>query len=250
MIDLQRLSREKQLIQLRMSVFLDIQRTLEHTLGISPDTLLTVDEILDELQSHFKSQRSEALRRCELLCCKQAAGEPFSGCYVRLKNLAEEIDLCSGDSVTYAESQLKMVLLMGVREEELVQRLISLDTEQVTRTWSPAAAHLKLFGTAIQSSPRQLCAVSVYKKGKRHAKATYPPQPLFSRPRGSPQLLMQPNPASVVPTAMEPNSTLPLKAPATTADVRSIGQVLPSALPGKSAVFSARRPDTTTNSAE
>ena len=97
MIDLQHLSREKQLIQLRMSVSLDVQRTLEHTLGITPDAHLTVGEVLERLQSHFKNQQNEALRRRELLCCKKTASEPFSECYVRLKNLAEEIDLCSGD---------------------------------------------------------------------------------------------------------------------------------------------------------
>ncbi|KAG0711208.1 hypothetical protein GWK47_021100 [Chionoecetes opilio] len=126
--DSQRLPRHKQLIQLRMAVSLDVQRILEHTLGIAPDTSLTVTEVLDTLQSHFKSQRNEALRRRELLCCKQADGESFSDFFVRLKNLAEEVDLCTGNAMTCAEIQLKMVLLMGVRDEELIQRLISLDT--------------------------------------------------------------------------------------------------------------------------
>ena len=49
MIDLQRLHRQKQLIQLRILVALDVQLTLEHTLGIAPDTQLTVEEVLDEL---------------------------------------------------------------------------------------------------------------------------------------------------------------------------------------------------------
>ncbi|KAG0721506.1 hypothetical protein GWK47_046307 [Chionoecetes opilio] len=125
MLDSQRLPRHKQLIQLRMAVSLDVQRILEHTLGIAPDTSLTVTEVLDTLQSHFKSQRNEALRRRELLCCKQADGESFPDFLVRLKNLAEEVDLCTGNAMTCAEIQLKMVLLMGVRDEELIQRLIS-----------------------------------------------------------------------------------------------------------------------------
>ena len=85
----------------------------------------SVDEVLDSLQSHFKSLRNEALRRRELLCCKQAKGETVSDFYVRLKNLAEEVDLCSGDPVTCTETQLKMVILIGVRDKELVQRLLS-----------------------------------------------------------------------------------------------------------------------------
>ena len=103
MVDLQKLPREKQLIQLRMSVSLDMQRTLEHTLGIAPDTPLTVDEVLDKLQTHFKNLRNEALQRREFLSCKQKDGESFSDFYVRLKSLAEEVDLCSSDPVTCAE---------------------------------------------------------------------------------------------------------------------------------------------------
>ncbi|XP_045120473.1 uncharacterized protein LOC123509916 [Portunus trituberculatus] len=173
MIDLQRLPREKQLIQLRMSVSLEVQRTLEHTLGIAPDTLLAVDEVLDVLQSHFKSQRNEALRRRELLCCKQAV----------------EVDLCSGDPVTCAETQLKMVLLMGIREEELVQRLISMDSgaplqDLVTCCRSYEAA--RNTASAIQSSPSQLFSISAYRRGKRRDKATSSLQQPPSEQRGKP----------------------------------------------------------------
>lgn len=189
MIDLQRLSNEKQLIQLRMSVSLEVQRTLEHTLGIAPNTHLSVEEVLDVLQSHFKSQRNEALRRRELLCCKQKTGESFSDYYVRLKNLAEEVDLCSGNPMTCAETQLKMVLLMGIKDEELVQRLLSMDTgaplkDVVTFCRSYEAA--RDTASAIQSSPSQLCAVSAYKKGKRRDKAASSPRQASSGQRGKP----------------------------------------------------------------
>jgi len=167
MVDLQKLAREKQLIQLRMSVSLDVQRTLEHTLGIAHDTSLTVDEVLDELQKHFKNQRNEALRRRELLCCKQKEGETFSDFYVRLKDLAEEVDLCSGDPVTCAEAQLKMILLMGVKNEELVQHLISMHADaslQEMVTCCRSFEATKDAASAIHSSPSQLCAVSSYKR--------------------------------------------------------------------------------------
>jgi len=167
MVDLQKLAREKQLIQLRMSVSLDVQRILKHTLGIAHDTLLTVDEVLDELQKHFKNQRNEALRRRELLCCKQKEGETFSDFYERLKDLAEEVDLCSDDPVTCAEAQLKMILLMGVKDEELVQRLISLHADaslQEMVTCYRSFEATKDAASAIHSSPSQLCAVSSYKR--------------------------------------------------------------------------------------
>ena len=178
MIDLPKLSPEKQLIQLRMAVSLDVQRILEHTLGIAPDSIHPVDEVLDALQAFFRASRNEALRRRELLCCKQATGEQFSNYYVRVKNLSDEVDLCTGDPVTCAETQLKMVLLMGVRDEDLVQRLIALDSsatlqEFVTCCRSYEAA--RATASAIHSSPSQMCAVSAYKRQKRSEK-TRPPQ--------------------------------------------------------------------------
>ena len=51
MVDLTRMPHEKQLIQLRTCVSLDVQGLMEHTVGIPPDTQLTVDEVLDNLQS-------------------------------------------------------------------------------------------------------------------------------------------------------------------------------------------------------
>ena len=114
MIDLHRMPHHKQLIQLRSCISLDAQRLLEHTLAILPDSHLSVTEVLDALQVHFRGLRNEALRCRELLSCKQAAGESFTDFYARLKDLAAEVDLCPGDPVTCAEIQLKMILLMGV----------------------------------------------------------------------------------------------------------------------------------------
>ncbi|KAG0715833.1 hypothetical protein GWK47_011033 [Chionoecetes opilio] len=179
MLASQRLPRHKQLIQLRMAVSLDVQRILEHTLGIAPNTSLTVTEVLDTLQSHFRSQRNEALRRRKLLCCKQADGESFSDFFVRLKNLAEEVDLCTGNAMPCAEIQLKMVLLMGVRDEELIQRLISLDTGaslQDVVTCCRSYEATRHTASAIYSSPSQLRVTSTFKKGRRHDKTPHSPQ--------------------------------------------------------------------------
>lgn len=142
-------------------------------LGGSHNTLFSVDEVLDVLQSHFKSQGNEALRCRELLCCKQAVGESFSDIYVRLKNLAEEVDLCSCDPVSCAETQVKMVLIMIIREE-LIQRLISMDAgapllDLVTCCCSFKAA--RNTASTIQSLPSQLFSVSAYRRGKRRDKA-------------------------------------------------------------------------------
>ncbi|XP_068246810.1 uncharacterized protein [Palaemon carinicauda] len=127
MMDLSKLPREKQLIQLRMCLTLETQMILEHTLDISPNTDKTVEEVLDELQDHVKSVRNKALRQRELLSCKQFKGESFSDFYVRLKHIAEEVDVCPVNSSVCEETQMKMIILIGIRDGELVQKLISLD---------------------------------------------------------------------------------------------------------------------------
>ena len=95
MVDLSQLPREKQLIQMRMCLALETQRVLEHTLGISPSTDKSVEEVLDALQLHIRGLRNEVLRQRELLSCKQLEGESFADYYVRLRRLAEEVDSVS-----------------------------------------------------------------------------------------------------------------------------------------------------------
>jgi len=174
MVDLSKLPRQKQLIQLRICLTLETQRVLEHTLDISPDTDKTVEQVLDFLQEHIKSLRNEALRRRELLSCKQLEGESFSDFYVRLKHIAEEIDVCPGGSSACEETQHKMIILMGVRDEELIQKLISLDTtaslQDVVNTCRSYEATRKAT-SAIRAPPSQLCATSTYKKQKGQGKA-------------------------------------------------------------------------------
>ncbi|ROT64575.1 hypothetical protein C7M84_017481 [Penaeus vannamei] len=116
-------------IYLRTCVSLEVQRLLHYTLAIPPDSSMPVVQVLDALQQYFRNSQNEALRRRELLSCKQTPGEPFSAFYARMKDLADEVELCTGDRTTCAATQLKMILLMGVREEELVQRLVSLDSQ-------------------------------------------------------------------------------------------------------------------------
>ena len=71
MVDLSKMSREKQLIQMHMCLILNTQRLLEHTLRIPPNTDKSVDEVLNELQERITKSRNEALRRMDLFSCKQ-----------------------------------------------------------------------------------------------------------------------------------------------------------------------------------
>ncbi|ROT64570.1 hypothetical protein C7M84_017476 [Penaeus vannamei] len=152
-------------IYLRTCVSLEVQRLLHYTLAIPPDSSMPVVQVLDALQQYFRNSQNEALRRRELLSCKQTPGEPFSAFYARMKDLADESELCTGDRTTCAATQLKMILLMG-GEEELVQRLVSLDSQAslddfVTccRTFESSRAA----ASAIVAAPSQLNILSSYK---------------------------------------------------------------------------------------
>lgn len=89
-----------------MCLSLETQRILEHTLNVPPDTDRSVDEVLNVLQEYIKNLRNKALRRRDLLSCKQREGESFNDFYVRLKHVAEEIDVCPGHSAACEETQL------------------------------------------------------------------------------------------------------------------------------------------------
>ncbi|XP_068204834.1 uncharacterized protein [Palaemon carinicauda] len=183
MVDLSKLPREKQMIQMRMCLTLETQRVLEHTLQISPSTDKSVDEVLDALQLHIKELRNEVLRRRELLSCKQMKGESFADFYVRLRRIAEEVDLCPGNADACEDTQLKMIILMVIRDAELVQKLIALDANSplqdfVTTCRSYEAA--KTVTSAIRGPPSQLCAVSAYRRSKKSS-GKPPPSPKSSK---------------------------------------------------------------------
>ncbi|XP_064116655.1 uncharacterized protein K02A2.6-like [Macrobrachium nipponense] len=174
LVGLDRLHQTSQLIHLRTCISLDVQRLLTHTLGIPPNTSLSLTEVLDTLQKHFRSLRNEALRRRELLSCKQALGESFADYYARLKDLADEVDLCTGNPTSCTERQLQMVILMGVRDEELIQRLIPLQPSSTLAEFVTCCRSASTCATAsaIASSPSQVNALSTYKKNQRLQKRT------------------------------------------------------------------------------
>ncbi|KAK4310272.1 hypothetical protein Pmani_018151 [Petrolisthes manimaculis] len=139
---------------------------VEHTSGAEGETHVEQHTGWEE-----ERLRNEALRRRELLSCRQYEGESFEDFYVRLRRIAEEVDVCPGNSSTCHETQMKMIILMGIRDDELVQRLISLDStaylaDVVTICRSYEAA--KCATSAIRAPQDQLRAVSAYKKGKKN----------------------------------------------------------------------------------
>lgn len=180
MVDLPSLPVNKQLIQLRMCLSSDIQQTLQHKLHISPDDATPVKDVLDKLETHVRTQTNEALRRQELFSCKQAAGETFNAFYLRLKNAAQAIEICKGKCKDCEETQLKQVILMGVRDNELVERLIALEPTSTLDVFVEkcyAYEATRTTASAISAPPANVRATSRYKqdKAKLHKSTVKPP---------------------------------------------------------------------------
>ncbi|ROT69962.1 hypothetical protein C7M84_011804, partial [Penaeus vannamei] len=233
MVDLASLPREKQLIQMWMCLSLETQRILEHTLQITPSTDLTVDQVLDALQSHIKSLRNEALRRRDLFGCKQSDGESFADFYVRLRRIAEEVDICHGNSKECEETQLKMIILTGIRDEELIQKLICLPSHSSLQDMVNACRSFEATRSAtsaIRALPNQVCAVSANQK-KEGGNTR---QTLLRR------LRIHRVHVSFAHDGMIQGNALPLTAFATTVVVMVIGQGHPSVLPSVQCNFCNR----------
>ncbi|XP_066978786.1 uncharacterized protein [Macrobrachium rosenbergii] len=142
-VGLDRLHQAAQLIHLRTCISLEVQCLLMHTLGIPHDTSLSLTE---------------------------AVGESFVDYYARLKDLADEVDLCTGNPTSCTEKQLQMVILMGVRDEELIQCLVALQPSSTFAdlvTCCSSFESTRATASAIASAPSQISAVSSYKKNQR-----------------------------------------------------------------------------------
>ena len=170
MIDLSTLTLPKQLIQLRMCLSPEMLHILRSRLGVPDDTSSSVDTVLDQLQGHVKDQTNEALRRRELFSCKQQVGEKFHEFYIRVTGLANAVDVCKGQDNTCFEMQMKQVIMMGIRDEKLIQELIpniptsSLD-EVVQQCYAFEAA--RNTASVIVSPEKLVCATSRYKANKK-----------------------------------------------------------------------------------
>lgn len=119
------------------------------------------------LDKYYKAQTNEALRRRDLFSCRQEEGETFNDFYLRVKKLAEAVDICKGDGKGCEETQLKQIILMGVSGQDLVQELITITPTHsldavVQRCYAHEAA--RHTATAISSTEKSTRAVSRYKK--------------------------------------------------------------------------------------
>jgi len=171
MVDLLSLPSSKQHIQLRMCLTPEMRRVLEHKLNVPADPTCSVDDVLTKLEEHIKNASNEALRRKAFSECKQADGECFDDFWIRLKILSQEIDLCKAQDHTCCEQWMKHGILMGIRDEELTQKLIQMDCSATLQdVLEKCRSHesSKTASSALRDTVSSR-AVSQYKRDKKAA---------------------------------------------------------------------------------
>ncbi|XP_047481642.1 uncharacterized protein LOC125034045 [Penaeus chinensis] len=226
MIDLHNLPQHKQLIHLRACISADMRGTLEHCLGVSPASDLPLIDVLQRIQAFVRDQKNEALRRLTFSQCMQAHNEKFTDFYVRLKQAADDVDLCKGHSNACIETQIKHPILIGVQDRETKQRLSEMKSDAtledvITVCRSREAAE----STTQELRPLQPAtrAVSVYKQKKRRAAMGNGEEPHRKATNRTPKS-QQPQPKELCEQCGY-RSHVKKKCPASTSTCRTCGKV-------------------------
>ncbi|XP_066965888.1 uncharacterized protein [Macrobrachium rosenbergii] len=162
----------KQFASLRLCLEDEVSRVLDHTLGVKPDSTLPVDDIINKIITHIKEQRNESLRRLEFTKCRQQPGETFDDFWVRLKQIADDIDLCKGSNCV--DNQLKHAILVGLTDNETVQHLLRMkantslsDFLTVVRSREAAQRTSSAIQVEYQPAKGTMNAISTYKKSMK-----------------------------------------------------------------------------------
>ena len=94
-------------------------RVVRYSLDVDGNT--KVDDVLDKMEKHLRSQRSVILDRKDFYTRPQADGEPFDDFLMALKELAEFCDFCKH----CMDDRLRDRIVTGIRSEETVRLLLS-----------------------------------------------------------------------------------------------------------------------------
>ncbi|XP_047488109.1 uncharacterized protein LOC125038615 [Penaeus chinensis] len=180
--------------------------TLEHSLGLSPASDLPLVDVL-RIQDFVRDQKNEALRRLTFSQCRQAHNEKFTDFYVRLKQAADDVDLCVQDEET---KQRLLEMMSDATLEDVItvcrSREAAESTTQELRPLQPATR-----------------AVSVYKKKKRRAARGNGEEPHRKATNRTPKS-PQPQPKELCDQCGY-RSHVKKKCPASTSTCRTCGKV-------------------------
>jgi hypothetical protein len=99
-----------------------MQQIVEVALGISSATPLSQTDVLDQINTYIRSKRNIALDSVAFEDCRQSSSETFDDFYIRLRGLAEAVDLC----VTCSDTRLTTRIMAGIRDSETRRKLLAL----------------------------------------------------------------------------------------------------------------------------
>ena len=123
LIQLEKLPPGSQRAHLRSCISEEMRSYIKCALGITKETEMTVDAILDSIENHLRQRRNIAIDRVAFVERRQQEGESFDSFYVSIKKLAEEADLCN----ECIEQRLVTRIMSGVRSKELKQKLLAIN---------------------------------------------------------------------------------------------------------------------------
>eukprot|EP00095_Tigriopus_kingsejongensis_P010912 snap_masked-scaffold5505_size4578-processed-gene-0.0 protein:Tk10912 transcript:snap_masked-scaffold5505_size4578-processed-gene-0.0-mRNA-1 annotation:"hypothetical protein DAPPUDRAFT_258391" len=124
-IQVHKMSCERQLSLFRSNLSLDMISLLEHVIGIPEHTNLvplTVQVLMDRIQAHIRGKRNIALDCVAFDNRKQKEGEDFDSYLVAIKNFARAAMLCD----TCLDRRLATRIMSGIRDEETRTQLLAL----------------------------------------------------------------------------------------------------------------------------
>ena len=142
---------------------------LQYRLGLPPNDMLPIKQALNKLELRQELVRHYDVETCLIVNRRRKS---FSDFYVRVKTFAESVDICKVADTQGEETQLKQVLLMGVRDQELVKELIktiAIQTLDETEQQCYAFEATRQTTSAILSLAKSICAMPRYQTETKQA---------------------------------------------------------------------------------
>ena len=122
LIKLDSLEEETQRAHLRSCISEEMRNYIKCALGISKETSLSCNQILDDVEHHLRQRRNIALDRVAFEERRQQEGESFDNFFVNIKKLSAEADLCGH----CLDQRLVTKIMTGVRCKDLKQKLLAI----------------------------------------------------------------------------------------------------------------------------
>ena len=135
------------------------------------DANITVEQIINQMLEHLRSQRNIVLDRKEFYSRDQQPGEKFDDYYVALQEIAAFCDFCA----TCINQQYRDKIVMGVNHEETVKNLLSEKNLTLEKAVAICRANENAMNDteSLQASASGINRVAKYKKARPQQNSAY-----------------------------------------------------------------------------